>query len=245
VTIATLQALAIGLLLLAATARAVVLGGGNPDKDCRMAFGGVRATDGESGVVCTEGDPACDVDGVADGSCRFTVKLCTGVPVAGCDPVELDAIEVAGFRLPLPPLPSSPDTCGAASTVVVPVGTAGGVTAIASSGGDPRDVDYLNLCCRTAPAPLDASRCAVSVVPTIAGCRGPVAAVAARRFARARAAVERAIEAPERADVELRHAARALERVRRIGLRLAAKDPCGDALALVASHAVAMIDARR
>jgi hypothetical protein len=239
------RALAMWLPLLAATAHAVVLGGGNPDKDCRMAFGGVRATDGESGVVCTDGDPACDVDGVADGTCRFTVKLCTGVPVAGCDPVELDAIEIAGVHIPLPPLPSGPDTCGAASAVVLPVGTADGVTAIASSDGELRDVDYLNLCCRTVPASLDASRCAVSVLPSIAGCHGPVGAVAARRFARARAAVERAIAAPERADVELRHAARTLERVRRMGLRLAAKDPCGDALALVASHAVAMIDARR
>jgi len=238
------RALAIALLLVAATAHAVVLGGGNPDKDCRMAFGGVRATDGESGVVCTDGDPSCDVDSVADGSCHFTVKLCTGVPVAGCDPIELDAIETAGVHLPLPPLPSNPDTCGPAAAVDVPVGTAAGVTAIASSDGETRDVDYLNLCCRAAPAALDASGCAVSVEPAIAGC-GPVAAGAARRFARARAAVARAIAAPERADVELRHAARALERVRRIGLRLAAKDPCGDALALVASHAVAMIDARR
>src|ERR1043166_4764918 len=57
------SALAVVMICLAsAMATAVgafVLGGGNADKDCRVAFGGVEATDGESGVVCTDGD-SCD-----------------------------------------------------------------------------------------------------------------------------------------------------------------------------------------
>ena len=118
-------------------------------------------------------------------------------------------------------------------------------TAVALAGGAPRDVDYLNLCCRTMAGPLDASRCAVAIDPAVAGCTGSAAAVAARRFGRARDAVARAIASPETEKAELRHAVHALERTRRFGLRIAAYDPCGDALALLASHAVAMITARR
>src|SRR5207237_5329489 len=124
---------------------AFVLGGGLPDKDCRVAFGGVDATDGESGVVCTDGDPACDTDGVADGSCRFDVSLCTGVAVPGCTPEPISSITVAGLPLALPPLPSTAGACGAQLEVVVPAGAASGVTAIARSGGALKDVDYLDL----------------------------------------------------------------------------------------------------
>jgi hypothetical protein len=235
----------IAIVLAASTARAVVLGGGNPDKDCRMAFGAVDATDGQSGVVCTDGDPTCDGDGMADGTCLFTVRLCTGVPLDGCDPVDLEEIDVHGLPLARPPLPSSGYSCGRADEFSVAAGTAVAGTAIALSGGEPRDVDYLNLCCRTVAGPLDASRCAVSIDPAISGCTGPAAAVAERRFARARDAVDRAIAHPETEKTELRHAVHILERTRRLGQRLASVDSCGDALALVASHAVAMITARR
>ncbi|HLY37165.1 MAG TPA: hypothetical protein VKU61_03975 [Candidatus Binatia bacterium] len=233
------------IVLAASTAGAVVLGGGDPSKDCRTAFGAVDATDGQSGVVCTSGDPSCDHDGLADGTCLFTVRLCVGVPLAGCDPIEIEEIDVHGLPLARPPLPSSGYTCGRAQAISVPVGTVAAGTTIALSGGAPRDVDYLNLCCRTMPGPLDASRCAVSIDPKIAGCTGPAVAVAERQFALARDAVERAIADPNAEKAELRRAVHVLERTRRLGHRIAAFDPCGDALALVASHAVSMITGRR
>jgi len=208
-----------------------------------MAFGGVDATDGESGVVCTDGDPACDADAVADGSCRFTVSLCTGVPEEGCVPVTLASITTAGLPLALPPLPSTADTCGPGSTITVPVGTAIGVTAIARSGDELRDVDYLNLCCRAAAAPFDASRCALAIDPVIAGCSGRLP-TAVRRFDRARAAMAQAVAHPERRRY-LRRARRALEHVRHAAVRLARTDDCGDVLGLLADHALAMIDAGR
>src|SRR3989442_3856121 len=116
---------------------AFVLGGGNADKDCRVAFGGVDATDGESGVVCTDGDPACDTDGVADGSCRFDVSLCTGVAVPGCTPEPISSITVAGLPLALPPLPSTAGAFCARLDVVVPAGAPPGGAADAPGGGGP------------------------------------------------------------------------------------------------------------
>jgi hypothetical protein len=61
--------------LAAAQARSFVLGGGTADKDCRVAFGGLDATAGASGVVCADGDPVCDTDGSADGACTFRRKV--------------------------------------------------------------------------------------------------------------------------------------------------------------------------
>src|SRR5437660_1036394 len=176
---------AVMLCLLSATATRVdafVLGGGNADKDCRVAFGGVDTTDGESGVVCSDGDPACDVDGVADGTCRFAPSLCTGVPVEGCTPIPIESIDVAGLPLAPPALPGKAGACGATLDVAVSAGGAVGVTAIARSEGALRDVDYLNLCCRTAAGPFDAARCALAVDPAIAGSAGPLPAPAVREF---------------------------------------------------------------
>jgi hypothetical protein len=69
--------------------------------------------------------------------------------------------------------------------------------------------------------------------------------VAEHRFALARAAVERAIADPNAEKAELRRALHILARTRKLGHRIAEFDPCGDALALVSSHAIAMITGRR
>jgi len=241
-----MRLLVIALVAFAAsTAGAVVLGGGDPTKDCRMAFGAVDATDGQSGVVCMDGDPSCDDDGVADGTCLFTPRICTGVPLDGCDPIEIEEIDVHGLPLARPSLPTSAYTCGRPQGISVPAGTVAAGTAIAFSGGAPRDVDYLNLCCVTMPGPLDASRCAVSIDPKVAGCTGPAARVAAHRFVLARAPVERAIADPNAEKAELRRALHILARTRKLGHRIAAFDPCGDSLALVSSYAISMITGRR
>lgn len=232
------------LLLLAGPAGAVVPGGGLPDSDCRLVFGGVDATAAASGVVCTDGDPACDVDGVADGACRFRPQTCTGGPAPGCEPAALATIALAGLPLVPPPLPASDGTCGPPADVAVPVGGAAGATALARGGAELREVDYLNLCCRAAPADLDASRCALAVDLSVAGCSA-LPAGAVRAFARARALVATAAAEPARARRLLGYAARKLRRVRRLGRRLAARDACGFALALVASHALEVVAAER
>src|SRR5262245_11643763 len=100
-----MRAVAVAIVLLLATAhggRAEVQGGGLAETDCRMVFRGVMATNDGSGVVCTDGDPTCDADGVADGTCSFAVRLCTGTPTSTCDTVPLSSASVAGLDL-VPP----------------------------------------------------------------------------------------------------------------------------------------------
>lgn len=218
-------------------AAAVVLGGGLTDTDCTVAFDGVDATAGASGVVCTDGDPGCDRDGAADGSCRFTVRLCTRVVAAGCTPRDVSSLTVAGLPLEAPAVASGIPTCAAASVVTVPAGAALGATTIARAGDAPKDVDYLSLCCDGAPAALDAAHCALAVDPAIAGCRAAVPPGIALRFARARRLAERAAAEPAHAGALARKAARVLGRLVTRARRLAERDDCGFTLGLIANHA--------
>jgi len=220
-----------------------VLGGGLTDKDCRVAFGGVDATDGVSGVVCTDGDAACDADTTANGGCRFDLSLCTGVAVAGCFPDAVSSLAVAGLPLEPPPLPSTAGQCGPAAAVTVAVGTAAGVTAIARAGRALKDVDYLALCCRTAPAPFDAARCALAVDPGVAGCTHPVPATLVAARERARDLLARAAADPSHAAADTRDTVRALKRMKRLARRFARTDVCGDALGLMARHGLATVAA--
>jgi hypothetical protein len=222
---------------LAAPAAAFVPGGGLADTDCRVAFGDVDATAGASGVVCTDGDPACDADGTADGVCRFAPAICVGIPAPGCTPTEIDAIAVAGTALAPPPLPAPAGTCGPPAAVDLPAGTAAATTLVAGARGDVRDVDYLNLCCRTQPGALDATRCALAADLAASGC-DTVPRAARRTWSRARALVDEAAASPDRAPALLRRAARRLRHVRAVARRLAKRDRCGFALGLMASHAL-------
>lgn len=226
--------LALAAALLCCTtgrALAVVLGGGLASADCRIAFEDVDATSGASGVVCTDGDPTCDRDGVADGQCHFAVRLCTGLTTPACDPSTLTGLGIAGLALPEPPLPSEDGACGAAADVVVPVGTASGATVLARGGGELRDVDYLNLCCRSGAGLFDAARCAVAIDPAVSGCTVP------RRVRRQLAAAERLIGGAEPSVRAVRRARKKLRAIQRQARRIADRDACGNALGLVASHA--------
>jgi hypothetical protein len=237
----TLRALVLLLVLgTPGAARALVLGGGLADKDCRLAFGGVDATDGASQATCGDG-AACDADGAADGSCRFVIALCAGVPEVGCAPDPLTALDVHGLPLAAPPLPSTADTCGPAAAVTVPVLGQVGVTAVARDGRALKDVDYLNLCCVSTPSPLASARCALGVMPEIAGCPGDTLPARARAgFEQARALLADLAADPGR--VEARRlaakAARKLRRVRRLAKRLAKRQTCGNTLGLVVTHAL-------
>lgn len=232
-------------LVVAMRADAFVLGGGRADSDCRVAFGGLDATDGASQVTCTDGDPGCDADGAANGACRFVVSVCTHVPTAGCAPATLDALALAGLALAPPPLPAAPGACGASSEIVLPVGTAAGATAIARGGGALRDVDYLALCCTSNADALAVARCALGVDLAVAGCAAGAPGAAREAFARARSLIAQAVTVPGRTRTFARRAARALRRVRRRARRLAEHDDCGYTLALVASHGLAAVEPLR
>jgi len=220
----------------AAPARAFVLGGGTADKDCRVAFGGLDATAGASGVVCADGDPACDTDGSADGACTFAVSVCVGVPVAGCQSASLDAIETAGVPLQTPPFPAADGTCGAPTATVVPVGTAVAATILARGGRELREVDYLNACCVTAADALSAAACAVAADVGASGCLS-IPTKAPSGFARAAERVARARLEPAKARRLLRKGARLANKTRKVGRKLARKVECGHALGLMGTHA--------
>src|SRR5262249_54073914 len=135
------------LLALVQVSWAEVLGGGLANTDCRLVFRGVSATNANSGVVCTDGDPSCDADGVADGACHFAVRLCTGTATSGCDTATFSSISVAGLHVPPPHVPAPDGTCGPTTDLEVPVGMPSGTTVLGRDGNELRDVDYLQLCC--------------------------------------------------------------------------------------------------
>ena len=219
--------------------RAFVLGGGSPASDCRAGFGGVDATDGQSGVVCADGDPSCDLDGVANGTCQFAASVCIAIPVDGCDAVSIDGMTSSGLSFSPPPLPTHLPRCGDPLAVAVPVNTAVGAIMRAEGGGELRDIDYLNLCCRSDTTPFAAARCALSVPLHIAGCGStPVPTATRTAFTRARNLVNRAIAEPTRANAFRKRAIHALSQVRDRGRRLAKRNECGFGIALIASHAL-------
>ena len=233
----------VGMLLAALPARALVLGGGDADKDCRIAFDGVEGTTGTSGVVCVDGDPTCDADGAADGICRFDVRVCVGVSVAGCTPVEIDRIAFGGEPLASPALPATADVCGDASMVEVPVdGPAAATTLRGYRGGELGEVDYLNLCCVSDAGPLAAAACSVAFDPAASGCAG-LPDGATRKVERAREKVARAAAEPGAAAKLLHKAGKQMRRLRSLGRRIAGRNDCGFALGLMASHAEETVQA--
>jgi hypothetical protein len=238
------QALVVLALASAARVRAEVAGGGLVDADCRTVFEGVSATNGSSGVVCVDGDPSCDADGVADGTCRFAVTLCIGAPTASCTTVPLATITVGGLALVPPPLPASDGTCGPPLAVAVPVGgPPQAATLLAHGGGQLRDVDYLNLCCLSAAEPLAAARCALAIDLTASGCSTQrISRPLRAAFARARTLVSTLAQNPSRTALR-RKAVSRLGRMQSIARRLARHDQCGYALGLIASYAQDVLDA--
>ena len=70
---------------LTAPARANISGGSSAVTDCYAEWGGVVGT-GQA-LDCTDGDPACDADGAANGVCVVNVSICSlQSDVAGCTP---------------------------------------------------------------------------------------------------------------------------------------------------------------
>jgi hypothetical protein len=64
---------------------AVRAGAERPECLVRFAVAGARGDPDAPKLVCEDGDPACDGDGVADGVCRIDVAICTGVAPCSVD----------------------------------------------------------------------------------------------------------------------------------------------------------------
>src|SRR5207245_368271 len=112
------------------------------------------------GIDCQDGDPACDVDGVQNGSCTLGVSVCAFQGnLARCTPQDVTSVKLsrravaAGVQLPT--LPASSATCGPAALVTLPLRRGGKrasktmvlrMTALAT-GKPRRDTDGLSLRC--------------------------------------------------------------------------------------------------
>jgi hypothetical protein len=137
-------------------------GGGAVRTDCMLVTDVAGVSSG--GVArCTDGDPTCDADGVSDGACTFTVRLC----LDAVDPAVRRCVAdtVTSAQATQPSLETAlqavtmpvtvPDTCTATTTVRVPrAGRRGRLTlrmsATMASGHTDRDAVKL-LCVGAAP----------------------------------------------------------------------------------------------
>lgn len=154
-------ALALGAMA-SAPARADFAGGGPAATDCFLQFTGIAGPS----TTCTDGDPSCDTDGAANGSCTFGVSACTLRPSASCTAAPLDgpptvtpasdaASTLAAAIAQLDPVAGGCTTGG----IVVPLkislaGIKAGklkLTVVAAAGGK-KDKDKLKLTCAPSAA---------------------------------------------------------------------------------------------
>ncbi len=116
------------------TAFARFAGGGPRKSDCMLVTDAAGVPDAHRARVtrCTDGDPECDVDGAADGTCTFRVRLCLHAAEARCheDTVTSASLSSAApefaalaTALAAVPTPAVLETCSTA--VRVPVATRG------------------------------------------------------------------------------------------------------------------------
>lgn len=150
-------------------------GGGSNRTDCMLVteVAGVAAQPRARTTVCTDGDPACDADGVANNACLFSVRICLdAADQSGCTPEPISHVTLAG---PIPALAGLSAAIGAMSMPVdvsetctasaaVPVATRGrrpgrvALRTTASMGTSGADRDRLVIICRPAlSTPLTAT----------------------------------------------------------------------------------------
>ncbi len=124
----------------------------------------VAGTASTHAARCADGDPSCDADGIADGRCEFRVRLCldatdSNTPRCTSDVVttavaNVPEVEAALQAITMPV--STPDTCTAETTVVVPRHGARGrmvLRASATMASGHTDRDRVVFVCSPPPAP--------------------------------------------------------------------------------------------
>ena len=73
---------------------------------------------------CTDGDPGCDADGLADGECQLSVRICVAQPMSRCRPDSIlglrfsarQPLRPSGYRPSLPGVSSGAAGCGEAGS---------------------------------------------------------------------------------------------------------------------------------
>src|SRR5205814_7424017 len=120
--------LALSLPLAGATsagAQAARCSGGSGSTDCYLEFDGgscSKTFHNKPSIECTDGDPACDSDGQANGVCTFSITACEfQSDVSGCTPQALKKIKRIPLtkKVNLPPPGVSAATC--ATATIIPV----------------------------------------------------------------------------------------------------------------------------
>jgi hypothetical protein len=123
--------------------------------------------------LCTDGDPSCDTDDVAD-QCTIEIAPCTAVADSRlplCAPAQPAAVSVSTRTTPNPMLEASlaasldsvlaatgarPGSCGAAVPVVLPLagrGRANVTLRVVAQGAAAGDRESIRLICKRAAAP--------------------------------------------------------------------------------------------
>ncbi len=112
--------------------------------------------------TCTDGDPACDRDLAANGTCDFLLGACLHVEDQGrtrdCEPVDVEAVHVTSKKLPAAAsvlqaavdavLPATGAVCSEANVVTVPADKrTRTITLDAFAAGKRLDKDVLKLRC--------------------------------------------------------------------------------------------------
>ena len=63
--------------------------------DCLVAIQNGQGQSLATDQTCTDGDPNCDADGAADGTCTFTIRGAVNVPDAACTPRPIKKVKFA------------------------------------------------------------------------------------------------------------------------------------------------------
>lgn len=116
-----------------AVAQTLVPGGGPARSDCYGEFLAPAPNRGTSGIDCQDGDPACDLDRVANGTCALAVGVCVHQEnLDRCVPRSVQRVRLRAkprriqraLPVPLPtppPTPVSIATCGSDTVVSLPL----------------------------------------------------------------------------------------------------------------------------
>src|SRR5256712_9120536 len=101
----TTPAVVLALVCSSLPAWALVPGGGSARSDCyvewQVTSPDVVANRGRTGIDCQDGDPACDVDGVQNGSCMLGGAVCAfqgNIP--RCTPREVTSVKLSRRAAP-------------------------------------------------------------------------------------------------------------------------------------------------
>ena len=154
---------------------ALVPGGGKAASDCYGEFD-VLGGGGSTKVTCTDGDPACDDDGLCQGVCTFNVAVClnqTNVP--GCTPATLTKpVKVTGAPLSVLAPSDASAVCASATDVAVALrgkkkpkrGKKKLRLVVSVAGNPPRDADTLTLLCEPRQGVCPVTTTTTSTGPT-------------------------------------------------------------------------------